>query len=87
MTYVLLAVFFWLGMLVERHFAKEVTGPTPPARPEVGDVYWSKYERLRFRVVEVHQDVTLTADPPPEHGSLTITTAGEIGDEWSRIDD
>ena len=85
MTYVLLAVFFWLGMLVERHFVKEVE-PEPPARPEVGDVYWSKYERLRFRVVEVHQDITLTADPPPKHGAFAITAAGELGDDWSLTD-
>ena len=89
MTYLLLAGFFWLGMMVERHFVAEThTPPEPPPLPQVGDLYWNRYESLRFRIAAIYNDaVVLTEDPPDAYVRQRTGTIrdGGLDTEWVPI--
>ena len=69
MTYLLLVVAFWLGMLIERHFVHEPTElpkPEPKAKPKIGSLYWSKSQSRRLRVAAIHGDAVVLADGSPD---------------------
>lgn len=90
MTYVLLLLVFWLGMLVERHFIAEVVEAPPAPPPAIGDLYWHRFLNLRFRVTTIHGDaVVLVQDPPGDYitrtRTATILNDGSL--EWVWIPD
>ena len=90
MTYVLLLVAFWLGMLVERNFVKEADEAEPKTKAKVGDLYSSRYNDLRFRVAATYSTAIMVEAPQPPDGPCGLKTAlgddGELGPEWTPID-